>query len=108
MNKVILTGRLTAQPEIRQTQSGTAVCSFTVAVNRKFSDKNNRETDFINCTAWAKTAEFISRYFTKGQMICLEGEIRTGSYQDKNYPDITHYTTEILVSGVEFSGSKSE
>lgn len=110
MNKVILMGRFTADPELKQTQNGTSFCRFTVAVNRKFTDKTTgqREADFISCTAWSKTAEFISRYFTKGQMICLEGELRTGSYQDKKYPDITYYTTEIYVDSVEFTGSKNE
>lgn len=110
MNKVILIGRLTADPELKQTSNGTAVCRFTVAVNRKFTDKTTgqREADFISCTAWSKTAEFISRYFKKGQMICLDGEIRTGSYQDRNHPDITHYTTEVMVNSAEFAGSKNE
>lgn len=108
MNKVILMGRFTADPELRQTQTGTAVCRFTVAVNRKFVDKTTgqRETDFISCTAWNMTAEFISRYFKKGQMIAVEGEIRTGSYQDRNHPDVTHYTTEVWVDNAEFTGGK--
>ncbi|MDE6102820.1 MAG: single-stranded DNA-binding protein [Ruminococcus sp.] len=110
MNKVILMGRLTADPEVRQTQNGTAVCRFTVAVNRKFADKQTgeRQADFISCTAWTKTAEFIGKYFTKGQMICVEGSLRTGSYQDKNHSDVTHYTTDVFVDSVEFTGSKSE
>lgn len=110
MNKVILMGRLTADPELKQTQNGTAVCRFTVAVNRKFTDKNTgeRQADFISCTAWAKTAEFIGKYFTKGQMIALEGSLRTGSYQDKNHSDVTHYTTEVMVDSTEFTGGKSE
>lgn len=110
MNRVILMGRLTADPELKQTQNGTSVCRFTVAVNRKFADKTTgqREADFISCTAWSKTAEFISRYFKKGQMICLDGELRTGSYQDRNHPDITHYTTDVWVDNVEFTGSKNE
>ncbi len=110
MNKVILTGRLTADPELRQTQNSTALCRFTVAVNRKFADKQTgqREADFISCTAWSKTAEFVSRYFRKGQMICVEGSLRTGSYQDRNHPDVTHYTTEVLVDNVEFTGSKPD
>lgn len=110
MNKVILMGRLTADPELRQTQTGLAVIRFTVAVNRRFTNKQTgeREADFISCTAWKQTAEFISRYFKKGSMICVEGELRTGSYQDKNHPDVTHYTTDVLVSNVEFTGSKAE
>ena len=110
MNKVILMGCLTADPELKQTSNGTAVCRFTVAVNRKFADKTTgqREADFISCTAWSKTAEFISRYFKKGQMICLDCKLRTGSYQDRNHPDITHYTTDVWVDNVEFTGSKNE
>lgn len=110
MNKIVLMGRLTADPELRQTQTGLAVIRFTVAVNRRFANKQTgeREADFISCTAWKQTAEFISRYFKKGSMICVEGELRTGSYQDKNHPDVTHYTTDVLVSNVEFTGSKAE
>lgn len=110
MNKTILLGRLTADPELRQTTSGIASCRFTVAVNRKFADKNTgeRQADFINCVAWKQTAEFVSRYFNKGSMICVEGELRTGSYQDKNHADVTHYTTDVFVSNVEFAGSKNE
>lgn len=110
MNKVILMGRLTADPELRQTQSGIASCRFTIAVNRRFTDKNTgeRQADFISCTAWRQTAEFVSRYFKKGGMIMVEGTLRTGSYQDKNHADVTHYTTEVFVDNVEFTGSKSD
>lgn len=110
MNKVILTGRLTADPELRQTQSGISSCTFTVAVNRRFKDKETGKTeaDFIRCVAWRQTAEFISRYFLKGQMIAVEGSIRTGSYKDKTYPDITHYTSDVYVDNAEFCGSKGE
>lgn len=110
MNKVILMGRLTADPEVRQTQNGTAVCRFTVAVNRRFADRNTgeRHADFISCTAWTKTAEFIGKYFKKGQMICVVGSLRTGSYQDKNHSDVTHYTTDVFVDSAEFTGSKTE
>ncbi|MDE6678611.1 MAG: single-stranded DNA-binding protein [Ruminococcus sp.] len=110
MNKVVLVGRLTADPEIRQSQNGTSMCRFTVAVNRKFVDKSTgkREADFVSCTAWNKTAEFVSRYFSKGQMIAIDGTLRTGSYQDRNYADVTHYTTEVFVENVEFTSSKTE
>jgi single-strand DNA-binding protein len=110
MNKIVLMGRLTADPELKYTQSNTAVIRFTVAVNRKFADKQTgkREADFISCTAWSQTAEFISKYFKKGQMICVEGELRSNSYQDKNHPDVTHYTTDVFVNNVEFTGSKAE
>ena len=78
MNKVILMGRLTADPELRQTQSGISSCRFTVAVNRRIADKNTgeRQADFISCTAWRQTAEFVSRYFKKGSMICVESIFR--------------------------------
>lgn len=110
MNKVILMGRLTADPELRQTQSGIASCRFTIAVNRRFADKNTgeRQADFISCTAWRQTAEFVSRYFKKGSMIMVEGSLRTGSYQDRNHADVTHYTTEVFVDNVEFTGSRSD
>ena len=110
MNKVILVGRLTADPELRQTQSGIASCRFTVAVDRRFADKNTgeRQADFITCQAWRQTAEFVSRYFNKGKMIAVEGSLRTGKYQDKNHPDVTHYTTDVYVDNVEFVGGKSD
>ena len=85
MNVVCLVGRLTADPELRQTPNGTNVCSFSVAVNRAYSGANGeRQTDFINCVAWRQTAEFISRYFRKGQNIGLNGTIQTRTYQDKD------------------------
>lgn len=110
MNKVILIGRLTADPELRQTQSGISSCRFTVAVDRRFADKNTgeRQADFISCTAWRQTAEFVSRYFNKGKLICVEGSLRTGSYQDRNHSDVTHYTTDVFVDNVEFVGGKNE
>ena len=110
MNKTILVGRLTADPELRQTQSGVASCRFTVAVDRKFADKNSgeKQSDFITCVAWRQTAEFVSRYFNKGKMIALEGSLRTGKYQDKNHEDVTHYTTEVYVDNVEFVGGKGD
>ena len=110
MNKVILVGRLTSDPELRQTQSGVASCRFTVACDRKFADKNTgeRQADFISCIAWRQTAEFVSRYFNKGKLICVEGSLRNNNYQDKNHPDVTHYTTDVQVDNVEFVGGKGE
>ena len=110
MNKVILVGRLTADPELRQTQNGISSCRFTVAVDRKFADKNTgeRQADFITCIAWRQQAEFVTRYFSKGKMIGVEGSLRTGSYTDKNHSDVTHYTTDVQVDNVEFVGSKNE
>lgn len=109
MNKVILAGRLTSDPELRRTQSGIASCKFTIAVDRKFVDKNTGErgTDFITCQAWKSNAEFIAKFFNKGKMIIVEGSLRTGSYTDKKHSDITHYTTDVMVDGVEFAGDKS-
>ena len=109
MNNVQIIGRLTADPELRQTTSGIACCRFTVAVNRKFKNKDTGEyeADFISCTAWRQTAEFISKYFSKGKMIALAGTLHTGSYTDKNHSDVTHYTTDVFVENVEFCGDKS-
>lgn len=109
MNKVILMGRLTADPILRQTQSGIVSCGFSIAVNRKFVDKQTgeRQADFIRCTAWRQTAEFVNRYFKKGSMICVEGELRQDNYQDKNHPDIMHYSYQVLVDSVEFTGEKT-
>jgi single-strand DNA-binding protein len=111
MNKYIAKGRLTADPELRQTQSGISSCRFTIAVDRKFKDKdtNERQDDFISCVAWRNTAEFISRYFSKGSMILIEGALRTGSYTDKNHSDVTHYTTDVIIENAEFcEGKKKE
>lgn len=101
-------GRLTADPELRQTQSGIASCRFTVACNRKYKNESTGEydADFITCVAWRQTAEFISRYWSKGKMIALEGSLRTSSYQDRNHSDVTHYTTDCYVDNVEFCGDK--
>ena len=108
MNKVILVGRLTADPELKQTQSGISSCRFTVAVNRPYKNqKGEYESDFISCVAWRQTAEFVSRYFNKGQMIALEGNMRNSTYQDRNHPDVTHYKTDVYVDNVEFCGSKN-
>lgn len=109
MNNVNLIGRLTADPELRQTQSGISSCRFTIAVNRKFKNKNGEyDADFISCVAWRQTAEFVSRYFSKGSMIAVSGSLRTGKYQDKNHSDVTHYTTDVYVDNVEFTGEKKQ
>ena len=105
MNCVQLVGRLTATPELKQTQSGIATTRFTVAVDRRYQ-KNGEEkqADFINCVAWRQTAEFVCKYFTKGQRIGLEGRITTGKYQDKD--GNTRFTTDVDVNNVEFVESK--
>ena len=110
MNKVILMGRLVADPVLAQTSTGIASCRFRIAVDRKFADKTTgeRQADFFNCIAWKQTAEFVSRYFTKGKLIAIDGSIRNSNYQDKKYPDITHYSMDIIVDNVEFVGGKNE
>ena len=83
-NKVIIMGRLTADPELRQTPNNISVTSFTVACDRAYSKSAERQTDFIDCVAWRSTAEFVCRYFKKGQMIAVNGSIQTRNYVDKN------------------------
>lgn len=110
MNKVILIGRLTADPELRTSQSGVASCRFTVAIDRKYADKNSgeRQSDFITCVAWRQTAEFVAKWFTRGKLIAVEGSLRNNNYQDKNHSDVTHYTTDVQVDNVEFVGGKGD
>lgn len=107
INKVILMGRLTADPELRQTPSGVASCRFTVAVNRNYVSKENgeRQTDFINVVAWRQTAEFVSRYFAKGKMIIVEGSLRNNNYTDNN--GTKHYGYDVYADNVTFGESKS-
>ena len=107
LNKVILMGRLTADPELRQTPNGVSTCRFTVACDRNFVPQGGeRQADFITVVAWRQTAEFVSRYFSKGRMIAVEGNLRTSSYPDKRYPDVTHYVTEVYADQVYFAGDK--
>lgn len=107
INKVILMGRLTADPELRQTQSGIASCRFTVAIDRRFADKNTgeRQADFINVVAWRQQAEFVSRYFSKGRMIIVEGSIRNNNYTDNN--GVKHYGYDVVADNVSFGESKA-
>lgn len=105
INEVILMGRLTADPELKQTQGGASVCQFTLAVNRQPDKSGEKKADFINVVAWSKTAEFISRYFTKGRLMIVNGSIRTRNYDDKN--GIKHYVTEVFADNVAFGDSKS-
>ena len=106
MNKVVLMGRLTKEPEMRATQSNTAVCSFSLAVNRRFKQEGQPDADFINVTAWGKTAEFASKYFTKGQQVGVVGRIQTRNYDDKNGKKV--YVTEVVAEEVYFADSKKE
>lgn len=104
MNIVILKGRLTKDPEIKITTNDAKVCTFSIAVNRRFSKEN--EADFINCTAWRQTAEFIHKYFKKGQEICINGSLQVRKWEDKN--GNTRYATDIIVDNAEFCGSKND
>ena len=104
MNKVILIGRLTKDPELRYAAgSGTTVCRFTVAINRQFKKD---ETDFINCIAFGKTGETITQYLTKGRQIAVTGSIRTGSYDAQD--GTKRYTTDVIVETFEFVESKEK
>ena len=105
-NRAILIGRLTADPELKQTQSGISVCSFSIAVDRRFSGRDSeRKTDFINITSWRQQAEFVCRYFHKGDVIGVEGSIQTRNYEDKNGNKRT--ATEIVTDNVFFTGARS-
>ena len=107
MNKVILIGRLTKDPEMRTTMSGMTVTRFTVAVNRTYQDQNGeRGTDFINCVAWRKQAENIAKYCTKGTQVAVDGRIQTGSYDAQD--GSKRYTTDIICDNVTFLGSKGD
>lgn len=104
-NKVILMGRLTAAPELKQTQSGTAVTSFSLAVDRRYSKDEEKKCDFITIVAWRQTAEFICRYFGKGQAILVCGELQTRSWDDNGQK---RYATEVVASEVYFCESKKD
>lgn len=105
LNKVILGGRLTADVELKQTPSGVSVCSFNLAVNRKFQKEGEQQTDFISCVAWRNTAEFISRYFKKGSSLCIVGSIQTRSWTDNNGQK--RFATEVIVDEAMFVDSKN-
>ena len=111
LNKVILCGRLTADPELKQTPSGIAVVSFSLAVNRRFQSRGTdgaqaQQADFINVVAWRQTAEFISRYFRKGSALCITGSIQTRSWQDQQGQK--RYATEVVADEAMFVDSKNE
>lgn len=107
MNKAILIGRITANPELRTTQSGNQNTTFSLAVNRNYTKEDGtKETDFINCTAWKKTAENIVKYCSKGSQIAVEGRIQTRSYDAQD--GTKRYVTEVLVEQCTFLGAKVE
>lgn len=103
ISKVILMGRLTRDPEMRHTNSGTPVTTFSIAIDNGYGD--NKRTDFVNCIAWNKTAEFVSKYFAKGKMIIVIGRITTRSWETQDGKRA--YATEVVAQEVNFGESKS-
>ena len=108
LNKIILMGRLTRDPELRHTQTGTAVASFSLAVDRDFKDKatGDRTTDFIDVVAWRQTGEFVSRYFTKGRMAVVEGRLQIRDWTDKD--GNKRRSAEVVADNVYFGDSKRD
>lgn len=105
MNKVILMGRLTHDPEQRTFPSGSVCCRFSLAVNRRFAKEGQQQADFINCIAWGKTAEHIMRWYSKGRMIAAVGELQTRTWEDNG---AKRYAVEVNVSETYFTGEKRE
>lgn len=106
MNRFILMGRITRDLELKTTPNGTAVCQFYVAVDRNFQKKGEeKKTDFFNVVAWREKAEFVAKYFAKGRMILIEGEMQTRQYTDKNGNPATWY--EVIADSIHFTGEKS-
>lgn len=107
LNVVAITGRLTADPELKKTNTGTSVCSFTVAVDRNFVKQGEeRQADFLEVVAWKNAAEFVSKYFQKGSMIAVQGTIQTRNWEDKN--GNKRKSTEIIADQISFCGGKAE
>lgn len=108
LNQIVIMGRLTRDPELRRTGSGTAVASFTLAVDRDFSgrDGGEKETDFIDCVAWRQTGEFVSKYFSKGRMAVVTGRLQIRGWTDKD--GNKRRTAEVIADSVYFGDSKKE
>ena len=106
LNNINLCGRVTAPIELKKTNSGKSVAQFTLAVDRDFSNNGERETDFINIVVWGNTAEFASRYFTKGKMMIVNGRLQVRKYQTQNGEN--RYATEVVANGVYFAGDKAQ
>jgi len=104
MNKVIMLGRLSSDTELRTTQSGTAVCKFSIAVDRPAKQGEERQADFFRIAAWGKTGEFVNTYFEKGQRILIEGRLQNNTYTDKN--GTKHYSNDIIAEKVYFADGK--
>lgn len=106
LNQIIIHGRLTSDPELKQTQSGVSLCNFTVAVDRSYKSGEDKIADFFNCTAWRGLGEMISKYFKKGKEIVLSGEMQSQKWQDNDGNNRTSWVVQ--VSNVDFFGSKSD
>ena len=106
LNKIIIMGRLTRDPELRYTQQNTPVCSFTVAVDRDYASNGEKQADFINCVAWRQGGEFVNKYFTKGSMIVVEGRLESRQWTDRDNNKRTAW--EITVDHTYFGGSKRD
>ena len=106
MNTIILSGRLTSKPELRSTKSLKSVCNFTIAVNRQYTSNGERETDFIECQVWNKTAENLCKYQDKGNLILVSGNIRTDSYDDEK--GNKRNKTYVAVENIEYLSSKKQ
>ena len=107
INRTVLTGRLTRDPELKSTSSGISVTQFTLAVNRQYTNQDgSRSTDFISCVAWRKTAETINKFFKKGSLIGIDGRLQSRSYDDKNGYKV--YVTEVVVDNFSFLTSKND
>lgn len=105
MNKVILMGRLTRDPEMRYGQSGTGIASFSLAVDRRFKREGQAEADFFNCTAFGKQGEFVEKYLRKGTKVLLEGEIQQNNYTNKDGQEVRSY--QVITNSIEFAESKN-
>lgn len=106
LNQITIMGRLTRDPELRRTGSGVAVTSFTVAVDRDFSSKDEKETDFIDCVAWRSTGEFVNKYFSKGSMILVSGRLQIRAWTDKD--GNKRRSAEVVAENVYFAEGKRE
>jgi single-strand DNA-binding protein len=104
-NRIILMGRLTKDPELKTTQSGITMCRFSIAVDRAYSKGQEKQTDFFDITAWRQTAEFVSKYFSKGKCILIEGKLQNNNYTDQN--GVKQYRNAIIADNVAFCGDKS-
>lgn len=106
INKVILVGRLTKNPEIRKTPNGASICKFTLAVSRKVKAQGQPDADFISCVAWNKTADLMYQYLKKGSLIGIDGRLQTGKFTNNNGETI--YTCDVMVESLQFLDKKEE